>query len=65
MKKQVLKNLSASVISRLANFRDETGSEFNILLDSFVLERILYRLSRSEYADQFILKGAMLFTIWK
>lgn len=64
MKKQVSKNVAASVMSRLANVRDEKGAEFNILLNRFALERLLYRLSKSEYSDQFVLKGAMLFTLW-
>ena len=30
----------------------------------FALERILYRLSQSEHARRFLLKGALLFTLW-
>ena len=30
----------------------------------FALERILYRLSQSEHARRFLLKGAVLFTLW-
>ncbi|KAB2907717.1 MAG: nucleotidyl transferase AbiEii/AbiGii toxin family protein, partial [Dechloromonas sp.] len=30
----------------------------------FALERYLYRLSRSPYADAFVLKGAALFVVW-
>ena len=30
----------------------------------FALERILYRLSQSEHAERFVLKGALLFTLW-
>jgi hypothetical protein len=30
----------------------------------FALERILYRLTRSQHADRFLLKGAQLFTLW-
>ncbi len=30
----------------------------------FALERILYRLSRSAYSGHFLLKGALLFTLW-
>ncbi|HJW75896.1 MAG TPA: nucleotidyl transferase AbiEii/AbiGii toxin family protein [Thermoleophilia bacterium] len=30
-----------------------------------MLERFLYRLSRSRYADSFMLKGAMLFAVWE
>ena len=29
------------------------------------MERLLYRISQSEYSDRFILKGALLFTIWR
>ena len=30
----------------------------------YALERLLYRLSRSAYQQQFVLKGALLFNIW-
>ena len=29
------------------------------------MERFLYRLSKSPQADQFVLKGAMLFKVWQ
>lgn len=35
-----------------------------MLLVQYAVERLLYRVSESAYADQFILKGAMLFRIW-
>lgn len=35
------------------------------MLKHFAIERLLYRLQRSPYADQFVLKGAMLFTVWE
>ncbi len=28
------------------------------------MERLLYRLGQSQYHDQFLLKGAMLFAVW-
>jgi len=34
------------------------------VLDRFAIERLLYRLSISQYRDQFLLKGAMLFALW-
>ena len=34
------------------------------MLLRYAIERLLYRLSRSQYADRFILKGAMLFNLW-
>ena len=30
----------------------------------FALERILYRMTQSPHADRFLLKGALLFTLW-
>lgn len=30
----------------------------------FALERILYRMTQSQHADRFLLKGALLFTLW-
>jgi hypothetical protein len=29
------------------------------------MERFLYRFSRSKYANKFILKGALMFTVWQ
>ena len=57
-------NIPASIHQRLLNLRDESGENFNLLLTQYVLERLLYRLSKSQYADQFILKGALLFVAW-
>lgn len=28
------------------------------------LERLLYRIGKSEYSNQFLLKGALLFNLW-
>ncbi len=55
------KYLPVSVRQRLRNFRDKTGEDYQLLLITYAIERLLYRLSQSEYADQFVLKGAMLF----
>jgi len=58
------KDLAASVRARLLNFAKAQGSDFNQVLVRFALERILYRLSLSAHADHFLLKGALLFTLW-
>lgn len=58
------KNLAASVKQRLLNLARERGEEFNLLLNRFGIERLLYRLSRSEHGADFVLKGAMLFHLW-
>jgi predicted nucleotidyltransferase component of viral defense system len=60
-----MKNPAASVHARLAQRRAKTGEDFNVLLVRFSLERLLYRLSRSTYREQFVLKGAMLFALWE
>lgn len=57
-------NLAASVRARLLNIAKAQGVDFQQVLVRFALERILYRLTRSPHADRFILKGALLFTLW-
>jgi len=58
------KNLAASVRARLLNVAKAQGVDFNQVLIRFALERILYRMSQSAHADRFLLKGALLFTLW-
>lgn len=58
------KNIAASVHQRLYDYAKENGADFNQLLIRYANERWLYRLSVSEYADRFLLKGASLFTLW-
>jgi len=55
---------AASVRARLLNLAKAQGVDFNQVLIRFALERILYRMSKSAYADRFLLKGALLFTLW-
>jgi hypothetical protein len=56
--------LAASVRYRLTELAREQGEEFQLVLTRYVIERLLYRLSRSPYRDEFVLKGAMLFRLW-
>ena len=58
------KNIAASVKARLQNVAGKRGEDFNLLLLRYGIERLLFRLSQSPYADRFVLKGAMLFVIW-
>ncbi|WP_211454244.1 nucleotidyl transferase AbiEii/AbiGii toxin family protein [Collimonas antrihumi] len=58
------KDLAASVRARLLNVAKAQDTDFNQVLVRFALERMLYRLSQSKHADQFLLKGALLFTLW-
>lgn len=57
-------DLAASVRARLLNRAKAEKSDFNGVLVRYALERLLYRLSQSAHADRFLLKGAMLFTLW-
>lgn len=57
-------NTAHSVKDRLLKLSKERGEDFNFVLVRYGLERLLYRLSRSSHAEQFVLKGAMLFTVW-
>lgn len=56
--------MAASVKARLLSLAREQGEEFNSLLTRYVLERFLHRLATSSHASDFVLKGAILFTVW-
>jgi predicted nucleotidyltransferase component of viral defense system len=58
------KNLPASIHQRLLNKAHESGRAFNELLQYYAIERLLYRLSISEYSELFTLKGALMFNAW-
>lgn len=57
-------NMGESVRARLNNIARSEGSDFAQLLIRFALERVLYRIGKSKYQKQFLLKGAMLFALW-
>lgn len=65
MSKKTTKNLAASVRQKLLNKSKERKEDFQYLLTRYAAERLLYRLSKSRYSNQFILKGASLFFIWE
>jgi predicted nucleotidyltransferase component of viral defense system len=48
----------------LLNIAAGRGEDFGLVLVRYALERLLYRLSKSGFRDQFVLKGAMLFQVW-
>jgi predicted nucleotidyltransferase component of viral defense system len=56
-------NVSASVRARLLKVAKERREDFTLTLINYAAERFLYRLSKSKHRDQFVLKGAMLFTV--
>ena len=58
------RHLAASVRARLTNYAKAHGETVQFVLLRYAIERLLYRLSQSAYAGRFILKGAMLFSVW-
>jgi hypothetical protein len=65
MTRKQRRDVAASVRDRLLNLARERGEDFQLVLTRYAVERLLYRLSVSMYRDQFLLKGAMLFLVWK
>jgi hypothetical protein len=58
------RNLAASIRARLKQRADATKQDFNLTLTHYGLERLLYRLSVSPHATNYLLKGALLFSLW-
>lgn len=58
------KNVVASVQARLLLRSRDLNVEHQLTLARFGGERLLYRLSQSDFADRFILKGAALLLVW-
>lgn len=60
-----IKNVAHSVRQRLINEAKRTGRLYNEIEQYYAMERFLYRLAQSEHGDRFVLKGALLFTLWQ
>jgi predicted nucleotidyltransferase component of viral defense system len=58
------RDIPASVRGQLENLAKKSGRPLQELMQYFVMERFLFRLSQSEHADRFVLKGALMFTVW-
>ena len=58
-------NILRSGITRntLYAMRD-SGRPLQELMQYFVMERFLFRLSKSNHAERFVLKGALMFRVW-
>ena len=64
MKKKPPTDIGASVRARLLRLARERGEDFQLMLTRYAGERLLFRLSASGHAQQFVLKGAALFALW-
>lgn len=49
-----------SLKAKLRNLAKEKGLPAQVILQNYMIERLLVRLSASEYKDKFVLKGGML-----
>ena len=58
-------NVASSIRAQLLRLSKQLGEDFNLLLTRYALDRLLYRLSQSEYRNRFIIKGATLFRVWQ
>ncbi len=59
------RNVAASVRASLSDKAKRTDRPFQELLQYYGLERFLYRLSRSQYRNRFLLKGALMLRVWE
>src|SRR5205814_10510607 len=57
-------NIPASIRQRLINLAKERNQPFELLLNRYALERLLYRLSITPHRTRFVLMGAMLSISW-
>lgn len=58
--KKTISNHGKSVKTRLLNLMNEKGYKYMYLLSRYFNERLLYRVSVSQYKDNFLLKGGSL-----
>jgi len=63
--KNDIKNIQASIRAQLKNKAEKANHPFSEILQYYGMERFLYRFSQSKYAEKFILKGALMFTVWQ
>lgn len=64
MSQRELKNVPASVRARLLNEAKASGDSYDQVLQYFAIERFLYRLAQTEWADRLIVKGAIMLRAW-
>jgi hypothetical protein len=60
MTEKAIKDMAASVRAKLLGLARRTGKPYDEVVIRYALERFLYRLSKSPYKDQFLLKGGLL-----
>lgn len=61
---RLVSDVAASVRQRLLNLARERDASFDQLLVYYAIERFLYRLSLTPWAEQLVIKGATLLRVW-
>jgi hypothetical protein len=64
MTTKALADPAVSIRARLLNHAKQHGDDYNRILTRYAIERLLYRLTLTEAAQRYVLKGAMLFVTW-
>ena len=64
MMAKIVKNPAASVRARLLTHAKNHGDVYQRVLTRYAIERLLFRLSQTDAAERYVLKGAMLFVTW-
>lgn len=64
MMAKTLKDPAASIRARLLNHAQAHGDDFQRVLTRYAIERLLFRLGRTDASERYVLKGAMLFITW-
>jgi hypothetical protein len=64
MTSKIVKNPAASIRARLLAHAKLHSDDFGRVLTRYAIERLLFRLSQTDAAERYVLKGAMLFVTW-
>lgn len=64
MSHRELKNIPASVRARLLSEAKAGGDSYDQVLQYFAIERFLYRLAQTEWAERLVVKGAIMLRAW-
>ena len=57
-------NIAVSARARLTQRARDRRENAQLVMTRYAIERLLYRLSLSAFREAFVLKGAMLFSLW-
>lgn len=64
MSRSDLRNIPASVRARLLSEAKKRGESYDQMLQYFAIERFLYRLSRTQWGERLVVKGAIMLRAW-